>query len=631
MDTLSQARRLLDAVGPGRMLLVGPATERLAIELRRLGCETHPLAEQDVLTGQRLRDRPAFDTIVWAWRHGAGVPAPAALAKAMGSERWTLALVRDPAQPAPDAATLQHAAFEQGWRRSLCDWSPQHYVGLDRPNRWSELYLEPLPGVEREPEPIDPTRTLQPRADALLARYAQAAEQIRPGDHVLVIGCGSGAGAALLAQRSRCAAVTALDPSAAAIDYAKRHFALDALVRFEVCAHPFSAAPVAPRSIDVVVAIDAFDGADDPQALADECVRVLKPDGRVFASLAQADAAQSMHAQSVEALLGARLLIESRLHQPVPGADARLPRVINRIEASSDAPAGGWRLVVAAANPLGADRAGFSLPEFAPLEGPPVPVTDFAGHYDNPWLYRPMVQMGQRLKDEALLTDLALAVVGQSDAASADHGAALCVLAYQVLGRRRADQVGNLLPLIDAYVALESANPHVRRWQLSLDYAAALACLMTGDLGRAQAHFECVTQRDPLAFSPLLSTKVVAASFWLGVRRLVARDAEGARLWFQAGVAAAARALKAPIEASISSLARPNTFGFQELAEVADMASQCAQALAALDLHAVAPGRFWRQVDTRRFGLATWLLHLERENEELRQRLQAGAISHARL
>ena len=56
--------------------------------------------------------------------------------------------------------------------------------------------------------------------------------------------------------------------------------------------------------------------------------------------------------------------------------------------------------------------------------------------------------------------------------------------------------------------------------------------------------------------------------------------------------------------------------------EVADMASQCAHALDAIDYFDTAPGRFWRQVDTRRFGLATWLLHLERENRDLRQQLQ---------
>ena len=63
---------------------------------------------------------------------------------------------------------------------------------------------------------------------------------------------------------------------------------------------------------------------------------------------------------------------------------------------------------------------------------------------------------------------------------------------------------------------------------------------------------------------------------------------------------------------------QPLSFYLQELAEVIDMGSQCANALANFAIWERDPGLFWRQVDVRRFGLASWARDLERENERLR-------------
>ncbi len=59
-------------------------------------------------------------------------------------------------------------------------------------------------------------------------------------------------------------------------------------------------------------------------------------------------------------------------------------------------------------------------------------------------------------------------------------------------------------------------------------------------------------------------------------------------------------------------------FYLQELAEVIDMGSQRANAIAHFHLWARDPGLFWRQVDIKRFGLASWARDLERENKRLR-------------
>jgi hypothetical protein len=100
---------------------------------------------------------------------------------------------------------------------------------------------------------------------------------------------------------------------------------------------------------------------------------------------------------------------------------------------------------------------------------------------------------------------------------------------------------------------------------------------------------------------------------------LVDGEAKQAHASFLAGTEAGRRALHAPDENAIGNPLAPLTFGFQELAEVADMASQCALAMAHIDEYARSPGKFWRRVDVRRFGLASWAKHLEAENERLRK------------
>jgi len=60
-------------------------------------------------------------------------------------------------------------------------------------------------------------------------------------------------------------------------------------------------------------------------------------------------------------------------------------------------------------------------------------LVDFGAAYNNPYLYRSMVQMGERVGDEMKLARLAECVIEDSLPASADRGAAIAVLGYRVL------------------------------------------------------------------------------------------------------------------------------------------------------------------------------------------------------
>jgi hypothetical protein len=232
-----------------------------------------------------------------------------------------------------------------------------------------------------------------------------------------------------------------------------------------------------------------------------------------------------------------------------------------------------------------------------------------------------MVQLGERLRDRAVLLDLVGRVLGQQPMASADFGAALTVLSYCLAEQPVTEHVDDTLALIEEYLGVDSANPHLHRWQISAAYAAARLALVRGERSLAQAFLAAVETADFLAFSPLLATKAIAASFQLGAMALADGDEERARLHFGRGAASARKALHADDLNAIGDPAAPLAFGFMELAEVADMGGQCASALAHLPLYRRNPGLFWQRVDVKRFGVVSWAQAVERENAELRRQL----------
>ncbi len=283
-------------------------------------------------------------------------------------------------------------------------------------------------------------------------------------------------------------------------------------------------------------------------------------------------------------------------------------------------------VLVASRDPFSAvPGLAYQHPQFAcsTIEGSHL--ADFGAHYENPWIYRALVQMGERISDEQELTALALRTMNDSTFATPDAGAALTVIGYGLLAQDRAGDADDWRVVTDGYLAVSAVNPHMHRWQLSLAFCKALLSQQQGLREQARTEFEVVAAMDPLLFSPLLSTKVIAAAFWAGIMHLTDGAKDTAANCFRAGIEAGRRALHASDENAIGNPQLPLSFGFQELAEVADMASQCTAALLNMPRFERSPGQFWRQVDTRRFGLATWAKNLEKENQTLREALRRKA------
>lgn len=213
-------------------------------------------------------------------------------------------------------------------------------------------------------------------------------------------------------------------------------------------------------------------------------------------------------------------------------------------------------------------------------------IVAFERDYATPAVVRGLVSIGLRTESRALREAMANRLIASEPAESADYGAALCVLCYAVLERRGGDD--ELAPLFASAMDFASsgeaaANPTVVRWRISLAFVAASIALRLGDRDRARASLVLTTRIDPLAFSPLVATKTVAAWRILGTLALADGDLEAAADAWRDGVRAAKRVLvEGDWREILGEPSAPVTFGPPEAAAVLLEAARCQSSLANL-------------------------------------------------
>jgi hypothetical protein len=370
---------------------------------------------------------------------------------------------------------------------------------------------------------------------------------------------------------------------------------------------------------------------------------VLKPDGRLIASVpdrwmdetGEDPSPYHHHVFDWERLregLIENFVIESRYVQAAPGGFkwTNAARKLRRIPMHDDVEAE-WILVVASANPFARAeelREQFVHPAFgAALAASGAPMLDYVKYMDNPWLYRPLIQLSERIADDGVLSRLADWVADSAPAGSADQGAALCVAGYRMLELRDTHGVTMLLEAIARYheasgeVMGVTANPHIQRWRISTAFLAGRLCELGGDHDEALRWFSSAAAMDWRSYSPALTTKTIAAAFHAARLSLAHNDEPAALGFFQHGFNTALEATRSDSRDFAGSVDAPNPFGLIEMGEVMDMGGQCAVAIATLPLWRRSPGAFWSRVETKRFGIITWNQALEAENARLRTEL----------
>ena len=554
--------------------------------------------------------------------------------------------------PGLDRKTIENHLFATLWRRHPADLPSHEYEALSEDVMREVSFYERIPeaalarwpvsGLSADSLQRDMLRESGCRADAHIVRYSLAAQFVRPGDTVLDCASGLGYGTAILGSLSAGSKFIGVEPDEAAVEYARANYGREGVVFRTGDASSLQDMP--DSSIDIVVSLETIERVPDWHAALQEFHRVLKPDGRLISSVPDrwidgtGDDPNPYHLHAfdwakLEKGLNRHFFVEMRYAQTAPGGfkltgAGRSLRPVP-LDANIDTE---WLIAVACKSPLeGQGRNDFKHPGFqASFEKSGAAIVDFARTYDNPYLYRSMVQMGERIRHDLKLATLAHWVMQNARADSADRGAAICVFGYQVLAKREIKMAGQILALIADYIRVteeQHDNAHVLRWRLSLTFLAGRICELIGERNNAANWYHTVAGCKWREFSPLLATKAVAACFFEGRIRLADGDIEQAKSCFAQGLAEALAAVKGDLNDVVGDPEQPIPFGLTELAEVIDMGSQCANAVANLHLWQRDPGLFWKHVDIKRFGLASWALELEQENQRLRNELSCRTQS----
>ena len=493
---------------------------------------------------------------------------------------------------------------------------------------------------------MDMTREVGRRSDAHVVRYRLAQQFIRPGDTVLDLACGLGYGTALLTHGSGAVRVTGVDDSARAVAYAKDNFGpADPRLEFRL-GNASEMQWLEDESIDYAVSMETLEHLPDPKGFLAQIHRVLKPSGRIIVSVPNmwVDETGSdpnphhHHVYDLQKLLkqiGIHFMVESIWSQTA-GGGFKLPdaeRTLQEVDLESGAiPDPEWWLCLAMKSPLAASNMiGYQETVNQSAVCAKSHVVDFATWYDNPYLYHGLVNRGFRLKDPALLSRLSYDVIAASRIDSADRGAALCVLAYQLLGEFstgpsatgiQPDGLRDLNRWIDDYVAHDSKNPHVARWKISLTYVQGLLLRMQGDLVGAKTAFSHCMTADPLAFSPLIATKTLAAGLALAQIELAQEEREAARHTLGHALRTATAVVGRDWPNVIGNVETPFVFGFLELRDVCDLGAKCALIMEGLS-------RGWTNAYTQARSLTGDMNHAvtERDRQVAERDRQVAALN----
>ncbi|MCX5690587.1 MAG: class I SAM-dependent methyltransferase [Planctomycetota bacterium] len=495
-------------------------------------------------------------------------------------------------------AQMQALAFEAGLRRHPGELRAVPFAALEADALPRLLIFEPIADGPLGQFPLswleehrdlhcDHLRCSGRRADAHLARYALACELVREGDFVLDVACGMGYGSRMLALASTAAMVQGVDNDARAIEYANANFAAARTTFSHDDAHTLASVP--DGCADVIVSFETLEHLPEPEAFLARAASILRPGGRLIVSVPNqwADETGSdpnphhHHVYSRE-LLTAQLhkhFIIEQTYRQTAGGGWKLPDQPRRLELMSSESAAApaeWLVMVAMKSPIGAP-SNFKETLFpAQPSDPGYNLYNFNRDYDNPALFRSLICMGPRLADEAQLALLAEQVLATSRTGSADHGAAICVLAYQTLANPDATAVHARLHQIDAFIAASDGSPHSRRWVISGQYVAAKMLMAIGDRGASRARFESCASMDAAAFSPVLGTKTVDAACWAGILHALDGRLDEARHWWIRGIQEARRLTTEPWLNVIGHDQSPQPAGLLELSHVIDAASHCA-------------------------------------------------------
>lgn len=506
-----------------------------------------------------------------------------------GRESWELAAIRSGYLLHPERIAWQ------GYAEREFDPPGRTFVSFLLPDegRRGRNTLEALL-AERDLH-MDMLRETGRRSDAHLVRYEAARRIVRPGDVVLDAACGMGYGSAMLARRVGASGkVIGVDLSEPCVRYASDMHA-SPNVEFHV-ADATHIEFIADGSVDLVTSFETLEHVPDPVALLREFHRVLRPGGRIVASVPndwRDETGEDPNPWHLHVYDWARFLSEiSKDFIPelgigqLAGGGRALPKRSVHV-APRDwflfSPDRGperdaeWWVAVAMKDPLAPDP----LPKAAPPDAP-AHLLDFGASYRHPALVDAIVGMNRRIMDAVRLAAVIEEGIGKVAPGSCDEAALLAVKGYAAL---RADTATAAAALIDCerWLANPAQHaPHAIRWKLSLGFLAGKLARKTGDDARAATLFLAVAESDFSAFGPTIVTKAVAAGYEGALACLSIGRRDEAERACRAGIQSWSRAMASPPEAFLGSVGHPFWFPVFETIEAAVASAACVDILRSL-------------------------------------------------
>ncbi|SAK71651.1 group 1 glycosyl transferase [Caballeronia fortuita] len=485
-----------------------------------------------------------------------------------------------------------HARTKASW------WSQP----LPRTAMRRSAFFERLPRTVVQAQETAPPQDMLAHNDSAwptaFADTVEACAFVRIGDTVLVLDSNAGSAAHVVAQNSAARAVAGFAPGEASLAYARTRYGADPRVSFFADAASRSDEAA---SLDVLIALDSQ--AFPADVLRAEIGRV-RPGGRVIVGISREQAAARAHegglsprawlhrACGAEAagLLAERAFMSAAL----PDGDAGRTWSETRIDEPADI--AGTLILVAMRDPLAGEAAQYVETTFETVDTPAFNVLADHRAMNNPWLFKSMIAIGMRLTNDDALDALNAQVMASAPRGSADFGAALCGHAYRVLGGARPErEVRACLGEIREYVDMAGDSAHQLRWKVSLAFVAARLAQRLGDFAAAEDWALRCAAMDPMPFSPLLGTKVVAALDLAATFALLRGDRQAARERLKQGVGTVRRLLSGDWLNVIGNIEKPLSFGLPEVSQLAEGGARCAYLLNFLDDADARPGFVWQE------------------------------------
>ena len=502
--------------------------------------------------------------------------------------------------------------FEAGFRKHPTYYKVNPYESLNADGWQITIVLEKIPEHAHKKYPLsalaaerdlhmDMLREVGERSDAHVARYLWAEKYVRQGDRVLDAACGLGYGSYALAELSKASKITGVDGSDYGVDYARENFCpISPKLDFFAGYIPECLAKYPDGHFDVIVSFETLEHVEQPEVLFTEFHRLLSPGGRIVVSVPNDWSDESgedpnpfhLHVYTLEKLraqIKQHFIPEALFQQIASGCKTttawnswqRMPRTLQKVEVDTKSPPPSeWLLMVGMKDPVEN-----YLPYRETVYGysaPPANLLKFEGDYQNPWLVRSLLEFHFRATDKDLLKQIAHRVLDQDDhGISADKGAALAVLGYQLLTDDLAacSDVEHFIEDMESYVSFAGQTPHQHRFHVSLAYLKAKLLVKIGKFDTALPMLKQVANADISIFSPTLGTKVVDAAFQAGLLDAGRGDIAAARVSWKLGVERAYALLSSGHEEFVGDINNPHEFPTIDAVEFLDSAVRCVKAL----------------------------------------------------